>query len=162
MKEWRMGRCMVQWKSAETRSSTETYAKAEEAGMPKRSRLTMDRSKRWSQVSTESNQDMSRWQRNYILRVKAPVKLKPTRRRREATKNCVPLPTVGRNGLPDAACQTSISGESIWSGEQLVVAESRRLYESSWSSRSGHAKGTWTTKNQDSDASSLRASPDQS
>lgn len=52
-----------------------------------------------------------------ILRVKAPVKVKPMRRRRKATRNWVPLPTVGRNGLPDAACQTSSSGESIWSRE---------------------------------------------
>lgn len=42
-----------------------------------------------------------------------PKEKRPRSRRTKATRNCVPLPTVGRKGLPEAACQTSMSFESM-------------------------------------------------
>lgn len=47
------------------------------------------------------------------LKAKAPVMMRPSTSRMKPRRNWLPLPTVGRNGLPAAACQTSCSEESM-------------------------------------------------
>lgn len=47
------------------------------------------------------------------LNVNTPVIANPNSIKMNATRNWLFLPTVGRNGLPAAACQTSCSEESM-------------------------------------------------
>lgn len=47
------------------------------------------------------------------LRAKIAVRERPMRSRTNPTRNWLCLPIVGRKGLPDAACQTSCSDESM-------------------------------------------------
>lgn len=64
-----------------------------------------------SSVQSSRHRQFIAWE--YILRANAPVNPKPKRRRENPTRNWEPFPTVGRNGLPDAACQTSSNAESM-------------------------------------------------
>lgn len=56
-----------------------------------------------------------------------PKEKRPRRRRTKATRNWVPLPTVGRKGFPAAACQTSMSFESMDPDGAIVLEKVGQL-----------------------------------
>jgi len=85
-----------------------TYASAREAGRPMTGRVVNERS---SNGISSGSSVRSLWKN--ILRKKAPLSPRPNTSREKPTRKWLSFPMVGTNGLPDAACQTSWSAESM-------------------------------------------------
>ena len=61
-----------------------------------------------------------------ILRANAPLRLNARIKRVEATRNWLSLPMVGTKGVPEEACQSSSSDESmdvVWIGGLCVFGK---------------------------------------